>query len=98
MTVVYDKFDWQIEKKIQSELVIKHFRLILEWLDNKGLLSDRGKELLVSGLDCNVSLSSNMVTDKGDSFLSKYYGEYKEAISDGKDEKACLQLLVFCNI
>lgn len=70
---VYDKASWHIDNGESKKEVIAKFKAVFIFLNKHNLLTEDGKEILEIGIDGSVVLSSNMVTTKGNKFLSKYY-------------------------
>ena len=75
-TIVYDKVAWHIDGGESREVVLSHFRFFLNWLSQNGLLSDEGKELEELGVDESLSFHSRMLTERGNTFMSKYYDRF----------------------
>ena len=88
LTKVYDKAIWQIEGGLQTSVVLKHFKMILEWCEKNHLLSDEGREILSFGVDDSISLHSRMFTEQGNKFMEKYYDKYISAteVQDSMNE------------
>jgi len=70
---IYDKASWQLDGGMDLEVVIKHFELMFDWLNEKNFLSDDGKEMLEIGIDDSISLNENHVTSEGKDFLDSIY-------------------------
>lgn len=71
--IIYDKAMWQIDNGISDETVKRHFDLVFNWLAEKEMLSNEGKEVLNIGIDSSISLNEKMVNQRGNEFLNKYY-------------------------
>ena len=69
----YDKASWHIDGGEESDVVVERFKKIFEFLRDKDMLSDEGKESLDYCMDSSISLNSNMVNASGEGFLDKYY-------------------------
>lgn len=69
----YDKATWHIDGGEAASEVVKRFREVFEFLYDKNLLNEDGKETLEYGMDSSVSLNSSMVKMKGTAFLDNYY-------------------------
>ncbi len=80
---IFDKAQWHIDSGENSSSIIKKFSAIFEFLNEEGLLSVDGIEILDLGIDSSISLNEQMVTEKGFKFLEKYYDE---VINDDCDE------------
>lgn len=70
---IYDKAAWQIDKGLDKKVVIKHFKFIFIWLKSRKMLSDEGIEVYKSGIDEEISLHENLLTEEGNKFIDKYY-------------------------
>ena len=70
---IFDKAAWQIDNGVPYEIVEEHFSLVFNWLNEQGLLSADGKEILDIGIDESVSLSDSLVTEDGAKFLEMFY-------------------------
>ena len=80
---IFDKAQWHIDGGENPSSVTNKFLVIFDFLNEEGLLSHDGMEILDLGMDSSVSLNDQMVTEKGFKFLEKYYAE---VINDGCDE------------
>lgn len=69
----YDKASWHIDGGEDSTDVINRFKDLFAFLDEKGMLTADGKEILEFGIDSSVSVNNTMVTDEGEEFLDRYY-------------------------
>ena len=82
---IFDKAQWHIDGGENPSSVTNKFLVIFDLLNEEGLLSDDGMEILELGIDSSVSLNEKMVTGIGFEFLEKYYDE---VINYGYDEIA----------
>ena len=82
---IFDKAQWHIDGGENPSSVTNKFLVIFDLLNEEGLLSDDGMEILELGIDSSVSLNEKMVTGIGFEFLEKYYDE---VINYGCDEIA----------
>lgn len=71
----YDKAAWHIDGGEDVKDVISRFKQIFEFLDEKKMLTDDGKETYEYCMDSSVSLNSSMVDGSGNAFLEFYYDE-----------------------
>jgi len=71
----YDKAAWHIDGGEDSKEVVCRFRQVFEFLLEKNMLTEDGKETLEYGMDSSVSLNSTMVTEKGKLFLDNCYDQ-----------------------
>ena len=73
---VYDKAPWNIDggENKKKEIIAK-FKAIFIFLNKHNFLTEDGKEILEIEMDESIVLSSNMITTKGNKFLSKYYNK-----------------------
>lgn len=70
---IYDKAKWHIDGNMAQDIVVKHFNFIFQWLNAHNMLNENGKEEIEIGIDDEISLTSNMLTNDGISFLDRYY-------------------------
>lgn len=83
---VYDKANWHLNEQTSQESVanqLSHLRVIMNWLEEKNLLSDEGKEIFELGIDQEFSLTSAMVTPLGEKVLNEAYKEWVEKFKLG---------------
>lgn len=69
----YDKAAWHIDGGENILEVVSRFKEVFDFLDEKEMLNEEGKETLEYGMDSSVSLSSTMVNSDGEEFLDCYY-------------------------
>lgn len=70
---IFDKAQWHIDAGEDANEVLSKIRKVFEFLDEKGMLTNEGKEMIDFGIDSSISLNERMVTEKGYKFLEKYY-------------------------
>ncbi|MCI7443358.1 MAG: hypothetical protein MSA89_09805 [Clostridium sp.] len=70
---IFDKAQWHIDAGEDANEVVSKIRKVFEFLDEKGMLTNEGKEMIDFGIDSSISLNERMVTEKGYKFLEKYY-------------------------
>jgi Uri superfamily endonuclease len=85
-TSVYDKVAWHIDAGENKDAVLRHFSFILSWCEKNNLLSAEGQEIVQMGVDDSVSLHSRMFTEKGNTFMNKYYDEFISAMDGDESE------------
>lgn len=81
---VYDKAKWHLDQPNDSrttENKLKHLSVLMDWLNKNSLLNEDGKEIFELGVDQEFSLTSEMVTTKGEELLDKYYTEWTKNLS-----------------
>jgi len=78
---VYDKVKWHTDNGIPKETVIRYLAELMKWLNNKGLLSEYGKEILRVGVDSDFSLTSAMLNEKGNKLMEEYYDLWLKTIN-----------------
>ena len=71
----FDKASWHIDGGEKAQEVVARFRVVFEFLQEKGLLTADGVETLEYAMDSSVSLNSTMVNEVGKDFLERYYDE-----------------------
>lgn len=72
---VFDKAAWHIDAGEDEDEVLAKFKAVMEFLHQKGLLSEEGQELWQFGVDDSIALTEEMVTQKGAEFLKRHYDE-----------------------
>ncbi|MDY4079976.1 MAG: hypothetical protein SOY42_14545 [Clostridium sp.] len=70
---IFDKAQWHIDAGEDANEVVSKIRKVFEFLDEKGMLTNEGKEMIDFGIDSSISLNERMVTEKGYKFLEKNY-------------------------
>lgn len=70
---IFDKAQWHIDAGEDENQVINRMKVVFKFLDEKGMLTDDGKEIFEIGIDSSASLNEEMVTKKGYAFLDNYY-------------------------
>ncbi len=81
---VYDKVAWQLDGGMNEEIVLAHFKFIMDWCHKTGLLSPEGEEIYELGIDDSCSLHQRMFNEKGNLFMQEYY----DKIADYSDKDA----------
>ena len=69
----YDKATWHIDGGEKKAEVVARFRKVFEFLDEKKMLSEDGRETFEFGMDSSVVLNTTMVNAEGQAFLDGYY-------------------------
>ena len=86
--IVYDKVSWHFpegEKCPNLDTAKAHLIAIMKWLKENNLLSDEGKEIFELGIDSDFSLTSSMLTEKGNEIIKKGYTEWLKKIDYQSD-------------
>jgi hypothetical protein len=78
--IIYDKYSWHLDNGIDSVKLNAYFQQLAAFLQKHQLLNVYGLEILSSGIDSSLSITSKMLTDKGNSFLSTWYDKHLESI------------------
>ena len=81
---IYDKAKWHLDQPQDSQTIgnkLEHLRVLMIWLNNNNFLNELGQEIFELGIDQEFSLTSEMVTTKGEELLDKYYAEWSKNIS-----------------
>ena len=73
MLKVYDKAEWHIDAGENSKVVISRFKLIMNFLKAKSMLSNEGEEIIDIGIDSSISIHERMLTNLGKEFIESYY-------------------------
>ena len=73
MIKVYDKAEWHIDAGENSKIVISRFKLIMNFLKAKSMLSNEGEEIIDIGIDSSISIHERMLTNSGKEFIESYY-------------------------
>jgi hypothetical protein len=76
---VYDKAAWYTEK-YDSKKVVRFFSKLMDFLKNKGYLNTYGLEIYGLKDDPALSITSEMLTDKGNMVLSSAYDRFLAGI------------------
>ena len=82
----YDEVSWHFPdgKNCPSlEAAKVHFDVVMRWLESQHLLSAEGREAMKSGIDSDFSLTSHMLTDKGEQILATCYAEWASTVHYG---------------
>ena len=83
---IYDKVSWHFPegKNCPSlEAAKVHFDIVMRWLESQELLSPEGREAIEIGIDSDFSLTSYMLTDKGNRLLTTCYAEWARTVQYG---------------
>ncbi len=83
---IYDKVSWHFPdgKNCPSLEAAKiHFDIVMRWLESRNLLSAEGREAMQVGIDSDFSLTSYMLTDKGNQLLAMCYAEWASTLQYG---------------
>ena len=73
MLKVYDKAEWHIDAGENSKVVISRFKLIMNFLKAKSMLSNEGEEIIDIGIESSISIHERMLTNSGKEFIESYY-------------------------
>ena len=82
----YDKVSWHFPdgKHCPSlEAAKVHLDVVMHWLESQHLLSAEGHEAMEVGIDSDFSLTSYMLTDKGNQLLATCYAEWARTVRYG---------------
>lgn len=82
---VYDKVAWQLDGGQEKKMVMSHFKFIMEWCHDVGILSKDGEELYELGVDDSCSLHERMFTEKGNIFMTQFYDRIANAIEGDQE-------------
>jgi len=80
---VYDKVSWHYPEGKNCpnlEAAKAHFKTIMEWLKENSLLSGEGEEIFELGIDADFSITSSMLTEKGNDILKKHYSSWLKTV------------------
>ena len=89
-TKVYDKASWHIDAGEPKDVVLAHFKFIMNWCKQNNLLRDEGEEILEFGIDDSISIHSRLLNERGNLFMERYYDTFISAhseLSPEMDEK-----------
>ena len=75
MLKIYDKAQWHIDAGEDGISSVKRIKAVFEFLQEKEMLSDEGKEMVEMGIDSSISLNERMVTEQGNRFLEQCYDD-----------------------
>ena len=82
----YDKVSWHFPDGTNCpslEAAKVHFDVVMRWLESRNLLSAEGREAMQIGIDSDFSLTSYMLTDKGNQLLATCYAEWASTVRYG---------------
>lgn len=82
---IYDKANWQIDGGVSQKTVVKHFKLVFEWLKDHNYLNNNGIEVLELDDFGNASLNDSLLTKEGNHFVSRYYDKLVKEVPYGDD-------------
>lgn len=71
-----------------------HFKVMMQWLKDKGLLTSEGLEAAEAGIDSDFALTAHMLTPRGNKVLSRCYAQWSRTIVYG--QKPSVSLLDKC--
>ena len=83
---IYDKVSWHFpdgENCPSLEAATVHLCMVMEWLNYQHLLSEEGLEAIEVGVDADFSLTSYMLTDRGNRLLAAYYADWVSTVRYG---------------
>ena len=86
MATTYDKVSWHFpdgESCPSLEAAKVHFGVLMDWLESQHLLSEEGREAMEVGIDSDFSLTSYMLTDRGNRLLTACYAEWTRTVRYG---------------
>ena len=86
MATTYDKVSWHFpdgENCPSLEAAKVHFDVLMDWLESQHLLSEEGREAMEIGIDSDFSLTSYMLTDRGNRLLTACYVEWARTVRYG---------------
>jgi hypothetical protein len=84
---VYDKVKWHYPEGKgcpDIESAKQHFSAVMKWLNKNNLLSEEGDELFELGVDSDFSITSSMLSEKGNKILQKKYSKLLKNIDYSK--------------
>ena len=84
--MTYDKVSWHFpdgENCPNLEAAKVHFDVVMNWLESQHLLSVEGHEAMEIGIDSDFSLTSYMLTDKGNELLATCYADWVSTVQYG---------------
>jgi len=82
---VFDKFAWHLDAGIDEHKLKDYFQRLMCFLKNHLLLNAYGLEIFDLGVDSSLSITSKMLTNEGNFFLSAWYDKYLESVDLNKD-------------
>lgn len=80
---VYDKVSWHYPEGKDCpniDAAKGHFQVVMKWLAENNLLTKEGKEIYDLGIDSNFSITSSMLTERGNHVFENYYSKWLKAI------------------
>lgn len=82
----YDKVSWHFpdgKNCPNLEAAKVHFYVVMNWLESQRLLSVEGLEAMEIGIDSDFSLTSYMLTGKGNELLATCYADWVSTVQYG---------------
>lgn len=81
----YDKAKWHFPDGTCPTLgqALAHFKAVINWLDERALLSEYGKQLATFTIGSDFALTSEMLTDEGNEILSVGYDKWLKTLRYG---------------
>ena len=85
---VYDKVTWHFpegNKCPSAESAKRQFNAVMRWLSKENLLTDEGKESWSAGVDMDFSITSAMLTDRGNQLFRSRYSQWLNQLDYDKE-------------
>jgi len=80
---VYDKVSWHFPEGNNCpsiEAATRHFRVLVDWLRQHALLSPFGEAVAEQEMGEDFSVTSEMLTEKGQALLDKHYDDWLDTL------------------
>ena len=74
--IIYEKAAWYIDEGYEKSVIIEYFKTVMEYLDEKNMLNEYGKEIYEDGIDASISIHEDMLNEKGNSFMKENEDKY----------------------
>jgi hypothetical protein len=78
-TKVYDKVQWHIETSERAN-ILNYFKDLMSFLKTHNCLNSYGLEIYEFGVDTSLSVTSKMLTDKGNTIMVSHYDSFLETV------------------
>ena len=83
--IIFDKFTWHLDAGIEERKLRDYYNKVMFFLKVHQLLNIYGLEIYSLGVDSSLSITSKMLTDRGNSFLCLWYDKYLKSVDFNKN-------------
>jgi hypothetical protein len=79
-TKIYDKVQWHLET-IEKASVLNYFKCLMDFLKTHNYLNSYGLEIYEVGVDTSLSVTSKMLTEKGNAVMESRYDSFLKTVN-----------------